>query len=150
MPSARSVCRVVFGIAETLTLAHRHNHTRGLSDPIIVESCAIGNDAPSARNYASPLIWPNASHGDFGPWGKDDMIWSLQILRFIAALMIVYLHAGDVSGYVTGSNGLIPYPLHTVCRSGVDIFFVISGVIITKIAYDSSPSEFIWSRVRRI
>jgi exopolysaccharide production protein ExoZ len=78
------------------------------------------------------------------------MIWSLQILRFVAALMIVYLHAAQLAIGVTGSNGFIPHGLATVSISGVDIFFVISGVIITKIARGSSPSEFIWSRLRRI
>ena len=32
----------------------------------------------------------------------------------------------------------------------VDIFFVISGLIIAKIAPGRTPSEFIWSRIRRI
>src|SRR6476660_3057965 len=78
------------------------------------------------------------------------MIWSLQILRFIAALMIVCVHASYIPIHVTGSNGSIPQVLATVGLSGVDIFFVISGVIITKVARGRSASEFIWSRVRRI
>jgi exopolysaccharide production protein ExoZ len=78
------------------------------------------------------------------------MIWSLQTLRFIAALMVVCLHAGFTATYLTRSNGFISDALLTACQSGVDIFFVISGVIITKIARGRSPSEFIWSRLRRI
>jgi exopolysaccharide production protein ExoZ len=78
------------------------------------------------------------------------VIWSLQILRFVAALMIVYLHAAQLAVGVTGSNGFITNGLAKVSCSGVDIFFVISGVIITKIARGSSPSEFVWSRLRRI
>src|SRR5262249_2226527 len=78
------------------------------------------------------------------------MIWSLQILRFVAALMVVYLHAATTAIHLTGSNGLFPAALDTVCRRGVDSFFVSLGVIITKIAVGSSPSEFIWSRLRRI
>jgi exopolysaccharide production protein ExoZ len=94
------------------------------------------------------LDWPRPAFRSLG--GGDDMIWSLQVLRFIAALMIVYLHATETAIRVTGSNGFIPYGLATICLSGVDIFFVISGVIITKIARGRSASEFIWSRLRRI
>jgi exopolysaccharide production protein ExoZ len=78
------------------------------------------------------------------------MIWSLQILRFIAALMVVYHHAAYTAIRATGSNGSIPHGLFEVSQSGLDIFFVISGVIITKIARGRSPSEFIRSRLRRI
>jgi exopolysaccharide production protein ExoZ len=78
------------------------------------------------------------------------MIWSLQILRFVAASMILYLHAAIIATRVTGSNGFIPHALAAVCHSGVDIFFVISGVIIARIAPGSNPSEFIVARIRRI
>jgi exopolysaccharide production protein ExoZ len=78
------------------------------------------------------------------------MIWSLQILRFIAAMMVVCHHAADTAIRATGSLGFIPHGLLAVGQSGVDIFFVISGVIITKIARGRSPSEFIRSRLRRI
>jgi exopolysaccharide production protein ExoZ len=78
------------------------------------------------------------------------MILSLQILRFIAALMVVCHHAADTAIRATGSLGFIPHGLLAVGQSGVDIFFVISGVIITKIARGRSPSEFIRSRLRRI
>jgi exopolysaccharide production protein ExoZ len=78
------------------------------------------------------------------------MIWSLQVLRFIAALMVVCHHAADTAIRATGSLGFIPHGLLAVGQSGVDIFFVISGVIITKIARGRSPSEFIRSRLTRI
>jgi exopolysaccharide production protein ExoZ len=78
------------------------------------------------------------------------MIWSLQVLRFIAALMVVSHHAADTAIRATGSNGFIPSGLLWVSESGVDIFFVISGVIITKIARGRSASEFIRARLRRI
>jgi exopolysaccharide production protein ExoZ len=78
------------------------------------------------------------------------MIWSIQALRFFAALMIVYIHAAQTAMRVTGSNGFIPFGLATVGLSGVDIFFVISGVIIAKIAPGRTSSEFMWSRFRRI
>jgi exopolysaccharide production protein ExoZ len=78
------------------------------------------------------------------------MIWSIQALRFFAAFMIVYIHAAQTAMSVTGSNGFIPFGLATVGLSGVDIFFIISGLIIAKIAPGKTPSEFIWSRFRRI
>ena len=78
------------------------------------------------------------------------MIWSLQVLRFVAAFMVVYIHAAETAMRATGSIGFIPFGLATIGLSGVDIFFVISGVIIAKIAPGRTASEFLWSRCRRI
>ena len=81
---------------------------------------------------------------------RDGVVWSLQVLRFFAALMVVYGHAADTAWEVAGSVGFIPLGLVKICSSGVDIFFVTSGFIIAKIASGRSPSEFIWSRFGRI
>jgi exopolysaccharide production protein ExoZ len=62
------------------------------------------------------------------------VIWPLQILRFIAALMVVYVHAAHLAVKATGSYGLFPPELPLAGQAGVDIFFVISGVIIAKTA----------------
>ena len=78
------------------------------------------------------------------------MIWSIQVLRFVAALMVTYIHAVVIAVRVTGSNGFVPLGVATIGHIGVDIFFVISGLIIAKIAPGRTPSEFIWSRIRRI
>jgi len=78
------------------------------------------------------------------------MIWSLQVLRFVAALMVVYVHAAQTAFAATGSNGFIPPELSIAGRSGVDIFFVLSGVIITKTAPGLTCAEFAWRRFRRI
>ena len=77
------------------------------------------------------------------------MIWSLQNLRFVAALMVVYIHAVLVAG-TASENGVIPLSLAIAGRAGVDIFFVLSGFIITKTAQEMSAEEFIWRRFRRI
>jgi exopolysaccharide production protein ExoZ len=78
------------------------------------------------------------------------MVWSLQVLRFVAALMVVYVHAAQVAFAATGSSGFIPQALAIVGRSGVDIFFVLSGVVITRTAQGMTASEFAWRRIRRI
>jgi exopolysaccharide production protein ExoZ len=78
------------------------------------------------------------------------MIWSLQILRFIAALMVVYAHAASVALAATGSVGIIPRDLAVMGTAGVDIFFVLSGVVIAKTAPGMSSTQFAWRRIRRI
>jgi exopolysaccharide production protein ExoZ len=82
--------------------------------------------------------------------GIGRVIWSLQVLRFIAALMVVYIHAVLPAIRVTGSSGLIPFGLANIGHIGVDIFFVISGFIIAKVAPGRTPSELIWARLARI
>ena len=78
------------------------------------------------------------------------MIWSIQVLRFVAALMIVYLHAAFIAFSATGSSGVLPVGVADIGNAGVDIFFVISGLIIAKVAPGRAPSEFILSRIKRI
>jgi exopolysaccharide production protein ExoZ len=80
------------------------------------------------------------------------MIWSIQVLRFAAALMVVYIHAVQIAATTpaAGSIGFIPFRVATIGHIGVDIFFVISGLIIAKIALGRTPSEFMWSRIIRI
>jgi exopolysaccharide production protein ExoZ len=78
------------------------------------------------------------------------MIWSLQTLRFVAAMMIVYVHA-DVSAFVaTGSQSDLLHRLQLIGHAGVDIFFVLSGVIIATTARGLAWREFAWRRARRI
>lgn len=78
------------------------------------------------------------------------VIWPLQTLRFVAALMVVYVHAAQLAIEATSSYGLLPPKLPIAGQAGVDIFFVISGVIIAKTAAGLSWQEFAWKRFRRI
>lgn len=64
--------------------------------------------------------------------------------------MVVYFHAVEIALPYTKSIGVIPVGLVNIGNAGVDIFFVISGLIIARIAPGRTPSEFIWSRIRRI
>jgi hypothetical protein len=50
------------------------------------------------------------------------MIWSLQVLRFLAALMVVYVHAAQIAFVATTSSGFIPHNIAIMGRAGVDIF----------------------------
>jgi exopolysaccharide production protein ExoZ len=68
----------------------------------------------------------------------------LQSLRFAAAMMVVYFHAAGVSLIATGSYGLLPRNFQIVGRAGVDIFFVLSGVIIATTARRLTWREFVW------
>ena len=64
--------------------------------------------------------------------------------------MVVYVHAAQLAIEATGSYGIFPARLPIAGQAGVDIFFVISGVIIAKTAVGLSWQEFAWRRFRRI
>jgi exopolysaccharide production protein ExoZ len=79
---------------------------------------------------------------------------SIQLLRFVAALLVVHTHAVNNAVFLTG-GGLILAPGQTadLGAAGVDIFFVISGFIMAAtIDAGSYPtaSNFIMKRVIRI
>lgn len=84
------------------------------------------------------------------PAANSETIWSLQILRFVAALMVVYVHSMQTVAAVTGSNGFVPFEMIKLGSAGVDIFFVISGFIIATIAPGRGPFEFAQARFFRV
>ena len=68
------------------------------------------------------------------------MLMNLNMLRAFAALFVVYYHTTSEAG--------LNLPISIGTR-GVDVFFVISGFIITKAAL-SNPEQFLTRRLIRI
>lgn len=77
-------------------------------------------------------------------------IWSLQALRFWAALGVVVYHAYNATYQTTHHFGLLGKDAALFGRAGVDVFFVLSGVIITLTSRGLTAGEFIAKRARRI
>jgi exopolysaccharide production protein ExoZ len=79
-------------------------------------------------------------------------IQSLQLLRGIAVTLVIMAHAIDASGSFGNSYIKSFFYIENFGAAGVDIFFVISGVIITVIANNSqlSPAHFFAKRCIRV
>jgi len=77
-------------------------------------------------------------------------LWSLQILRFFAALGVVSAHALWFARNATGQGGALFDIGNALGQAGVDVFFVLSGVIIATIAPAMRPEDFAFKRLRRI
>jgi exopolysaccharide production protein ExoZ len=82
-------------------------------------------------------------------------IASVQILRFIAALIVVLDHCEYVGGTIADRQKMSFYFPAFPGRLGVDIFFVISGFIMVYISSDgkgwtTAPIEFFSGRWKRI
>ncbi len=94
-------------------------------------------DAPLALE--SP-VRTRAARAAGGPAGPDVLV-SIHVLRILAALAVAAYHALQWAdgGFDVG-------------RSGVDVFFVISGVIMWRITAgrNPSPGAFLWRRLTRV
>jgi exopolysaccharide production protein ExoZ len=93
----------------------------------------------SVLQPAHPLVDTPASTA-----GAQDLL-SIQYLRGLAALMVVFFHALQFPGFVAA----VPT---TVGIAGVDIFFVISGFVMTIVtsAKAYTPIQFLTRRIARV
>jgi exopolysaccharide production protein ExoZ len=84
---------------------------------------------------------------------KDSVINNIQVLRFVASVLVVLAHAVDLAGAANiGKSVFFAGNLENLGAVGVDIFFVISGFIITRSVLSSpqSGSAFLRNRLIRI
>jgi exopolysaccharide production protein ExoZ len=77
-------------------------------------------------------------------------IWSLQALRFWAAFAVLLYHAYNMTFHITGRFGVLGVDAALFGRVGVDVFFVLSGVIITLTSPGLTVGAFAARRARRI
>jgi exopolysaccharide production protein ExoZ len=77
-------------------------------------------------------------------------IWSLQALRFWAALGVVIFHSYGSIVHLSQRLGMLGEAGAVFGRVGVDVFFVLSGVIITLTSKGLTAGEFVGRRARRI
>jgi len=76
----------------------------------------------------------------------------LQVLRGLAALMIVFLHLGVAEGRYGDLQGFRFLDGFKIGAAGVDIFFVISGLVMILVTWNrsASPGVFLRHRLTRI
>lgn len=72
-------------------------------------------------------------------------IASLQVVRFVAASLVVLLHATET---MTGTSA--PRPLAALGPLGVDLFFVLSGYIMATVGSHWTAGEFLARRLGRV
>ncbi len=75
------------------------------------------------------------------------MLFNIQVLRGIAAISVVWIHAGMLI-----PPDLVPDTISQFGYGGVDLFFVISGFIMVCSTYGRTitPIEFVRKRIKRI
>jgi peptidoglycan/LPS O-acetylase OafA/YrhL len=78
--------------------------------------------------------------------GRDN---NLNLLRFMAATAVVYAHSFGITGRTSNE---IFYSLYGIGLGdiGVDMFFVVSGFLVTKSLCSKDLRHFVWARIMRI
>ncbi|HEY4031012.1 MAG TPA: acyltransferase [Caulobacteraceae bacterium] len=84
-----------------------------------------------------------------------DRIISLQILRMVAATMVVYHHGTALAQSLCNSVGILGAAhFDGIGGDGIDLFFVVSGFIITRTGPLAQPrptgAQFFWRRWGRV
>lgn len=69
---------------------------------------------------------------------------TLQVLRFVAAALVVFAHSVDITAMMHTPSLIIGTTLENFGAVGVDIFFVISGFIVTKTIERASSVGAFW------
>ena len=89
--------------------------------------------------------------------GSSARLNSIQLLRAIAVIMVVYSHVFTVQPAHTKAGNAVEHQFFSLASfgaAGVDIFFVISGFIITYIAagyaYNNQAGRFLTKRLLRV
>jgi exopolysaccharide production protein ExoZ len=122
-------------LAQLAAKFHRaHDTARGRIKPFVSEIALL------AAMIASTAPLPT-ERSAARKAGGEATLWTIQYLRGAAALAVVAYHALQWcdGGFDVG-------------RAGVDVFFVISGVIMWRITsrLDTAPFAFLWRRFTRV
>lgn len=106
---------------------------------------AAGSPAPTAP---VPHTEP---HGGTAPWGERPHVPALDGLRGCAILAVLLLHFTSALGAPAGAPARLVKQAFSLGWTGVDLFFVLSGFLITGILADArdTPHRFRTFYVRR-
>jgi len=108
------------------------------SDPVDGRPAVAGGRAPVPRAGPGGAAGPAVD-------APRERVLALQVLRGLAASGVIVLHATQV-GLGQHQVGLVG----TFGAFGVDLFFVLSGAIIARIAHGAAPVPFLVKRLTRI
>jgi len=121
----------------------------------LVTSATDSSSAPEpAKRAAAPLAFESAAPGPVRKAGRSTHIPALDGLRGLAILLVLLFHFSIPTTNFTGLKRAIVH-LPGAGWVGVDLFFVLSGFLITSILYDAKRTvgffrNFYMRRVLRI